>query len=1470
MATRGLGGDVTRGVGGNRDRGISVTRGLGGSNRTGFFQNPLMMNHGPGTRNRVSGPLMRTMHALSAPGYVLGNILQGRPQDALIIGATLGQASKYRLPVSRVSWVKAALPGGTPGALLGLGLDIATDPLTYLTLGTGAAARAGTTVALRSGTRTAGMKALPRGTTYGELKAMQDALAAKTDDLIRSRTADGAAGRLTAEEAADAAAEMAWLRANEPRAFTVGLRVPFGRGRFGRGQSVTFLQGNRTPSQVLRDNNMEGIGDLLARPGQMYQKLALSPGQADKVRQLGNWTHAGGGMNPTLRAMEQELRRQRAVEDAITNDGLRAFTKELRTVSKQLGRNYKHVSENLTYHLEDPVQHPLIAVGKSGVYDEDAAERLAFLADTARTFFRKVRDEEVSAGIDVPMRDNYVPHMLRMGPDQEQSMRGFAVKRAAGERGARASWMEHREPDATLDKLVEYARNSGQKVELDLPRIMQLRAQDSRRKIHTKVVGDVTAGTPGVPTSYRAPLVDTARAESELAQARTAWDEARGGLAASADTTDPMIRNYIAARADYLAEQRQWRYLSRRFRAAPEGSDERRLLRDMIRENADKRSRVLAAFNRSKRLLQEKGFTDAQIDERLAQIGDEGASYGVAANRPGLTRGPLTKRANETLEQRRDRIAREILDEDRSDLEIQIAKREERIAQLEKLIDTPDEQIQESILAGQKQKANLYKREMRDLIRFLDDLNVRDREELARINAARPTPSKAEPAPLAAEAQDVLVTKTVSPETRQRIARNRRDRRRNMEARIEGMSRRKAAEYKRSWEAKEAERVAKEDELLEAYVKSVPPDEIPLGVDLGKAMPDNRGEIPTQARTEASSVRGKRDMEQYFTPQYENLTRKASRQENVFWKRKSEQKVMELEATLALKQKELADRASWSPEERMIMEKDIDQIARELELEKILRDTPFDGGLGFAGRQALSEAQEASRTLTNAEKKLSAFELINKRILARRGEAVTEEQFDLARDQYGQIPETFKFQGSTEADWAATQGLVRDARTQDIIGVTQPRANKIDAKTAQDLREMYDRINPTITDNMAWNALVTVTSHWKALALLSFGYHVRNQLDDGLRAYWGGARSPLSYWQAMQTVLRKGDSDDIIDLGKHGKMTVRELWQIAKGRGVVGTGQINADILSESGRAVGKKTIADRMPGRGAVSRVSQGFGNKREDSMRLFFFIEMLKRGENTDTAAKLTRDWLFDYGDVGKFVESSRRFFLPFVTYPSKALPQTIKTFASKPGIPANMLKVVDFFEVQANLSPQDLANLPSFLEDAFIIPDMTGMGFLIGGDDDEPYVLDPSKVMGASSIGYLDPRWDQIRANLAGTWSPLINSGLTMIAGYDPFLDRKYGEDARVYAPAAIQGLNRIGVPIANYGPKTDQFRDEQFPGYSYRLNALLNLLPVFGQQSRALPSGREDSWKTGAFKFFTGLPVTPYDRANAAFWAERNRR
>lgn len=425
-------------------------------------------------------------------------------------------------------------------------------------------------------------------------------------------------------------------------------------------------------------------------------------------------------------------------------------------------------------------------------------------------------------------------------------------------------------------------------------------------------------------------------------------------------------------------------------------------------------------------------------------------------------------------------------------------------------------------------------------------------------------------------------------------------------------------------------------------------------------------------------------------------------------------------------------------------------------------------------------------------------------------------------------------------------------------------ADGLPGVTSPDVLRVKEMIRPAMTGHYAVREMQSfvngVGSSWKALALLSPGYHSRNLQSDLVSAWWAGARNPVSFVQAAK-VLR-GGKGTIRIAGK--VYSFDELVNLAEAAGAIRIGQAGKEIrqgLDVRGKGHGFKPS---RPGQGKASNVSMKVGEAREDFTRMGVFIERLKAGDDALTAGKTVRDFLFDYGDVGRFVAAARRFWLPFITFPSKAIPMVGRVAVTRPGTIATAGKIANTLNEAAG-SP-DLSLLPQGARSSFAVPVPDRIRGMIGAPKDQALLFNPESVLSYGSLNMLDPK-NPLRG-VGGLLNPIPKSLIEGKTGYSFYFDGPGGKTVK--SPAVINALARIGVPIpGGMSSKTNKYSGETSRQYSRNLDLALRLFPPFSQSAPLIPGGGSETTRLPYLKYFGGLSVSPYDSAKEAFYAEKNK-
>lgn len=480
----------------------------------------------------------------------------------------------------------------------------------------------------------------------------------------------------------------------------------------------------------------------------------------------------------------------------------------------------------------------------------------------------------------------------------------------------------------------------------------------------------------------------------------------------------------------------------------------------------------------------------------------------------------------------------------------------------------------------------------------------------------------------------------------------------------------------------------------------------------------------------------------------------------------------------------------------------------------------------------------AQARLAQRQQKVARIEQANADLAARPGRPSTPEEWKALRGQWAEVQNATKYHAGT----------------------------LLPPEVLDSLNRVHARINPAVASESALRhmgeTVAAFTSRWKALALLSPGYHVRNLYDDGMRAYWAGARNPLSFTQASKLLkARKGKGDVGATVTIRGqKWTRQELLRRAEAHDVIDTGYAKIETHS-SADATGRRRIVS-LPGEGHLTRGSQAVGQYRENVLRLGTWIELLKKGENPAEAARVVREFLFDYTEVGAAVEAARRFWAPFITYPSKAIPFVTREFARRPGRAANLNAAMT--DLTAAAGNPDLSQIPLGSQSSFAVPLPTWVGVALGGKPGQPNLVNPERLFSFGNLNQLDVRRKNLLLNASGVMNPFAAAAAQDLTGFSFYFGRPFAK--RVKAPLLLQGLHSVGVPIQGFGPKYDSYLNQTVPGYSPFLDTFLRTFPPFSQ-SATLASGDTSKTQSALARYLGGVPFSPYDRAKDVFYAQR---
>jgi hypothetical protein len=446
---------------------------------------------------------------------------------------------------------------------------------------------------------------------------------------------------------------------------------------------------------------------------------------------------------------------------------------------------------------------------------------------------------------------------------------------------------------------------------------------------------------------------------------------------------------------------------------------------------------------------------------------------------------------------------------------------------------------------------------------------------------------------------------------------------------------------------------------------------------------------------------------------------------------------------------------------------------------------------------------------------------------------------------------------------------------QEIASAPRFKDAMLPPQAAKDLKAVHKAIADSMKDPIAPLKFLRATGGtWKRLALATPGFHVRNQFDDALRAWWAGARNPQSYVQSAR-VLRGGN---LSIKTKSGTYNGDELFDLARTHGVVDVGFVAQEAASSESR---HRIRVDAMRyGRGRYANVlkaSEDVGAFREDWNRMGLFIERLKAGDNPVQAAEQVRKYMFDYGDVGAFVSTARRYWTPFITYASKSIPLVAGEFARRPGRLSHIYAAQRTAWEEAGqpdmstLAPEDRLSLPLPPAVSELLLRATGAKTAKG--ENPTLLLNPKGVMGYSMLNDIASiRGFRGTEKFASSFlGPAPKFGMEFIPGRSMYFGRDFAKSG--VKANAVEALLARATGGRGFNPdKEDAYTGEKVLGVNARLSYLMRLLPQVNQASAVatlIPGaqGTNTSARLPAFRTLGGLPITPLDRAKRQWEIEK---
>jgi len=360
------------------------------------------------------------------------------------------------------------------------------------------------------------------------------------------------------------------------------------------------------------------------------------------------------------------------------------------------------------------------------------------------------------------------------------------------------------------------------------------------------------------------------------------------------------------------------------------------------------------------------------------------------------------------------------------------------------------------------------------------------------------------------------------------------------------------------------------------------------------------------------------------------------------------------------------------------------------------------------------------------------------------------------------------------------------------------------------------------------------TRFFKAWALATPGYHVRNSLTNAFMLVAAGGRPQflaegMREYNALYKALKSGTSIDtyLSRLPDSRRAIVGDSYRAMLGSGV---GQ-SEEIAFDTASVLTNNTL----------TRASRKVGSWVEQHSRFMLAYDGIRQGFDVNGATARTRKFLFDYEDVSN-MDAVMRSIIPFWMWTSRNLPLTIQNIYMNP-------RPYQWYQsVRRNIEDQEKTEgLPLYMREAG--------GFALAGTD---FAATPDLGFNRlqADVGMLtDP------TRFAANVNPLLRVPVeTMVAGKSFFRNRDFQE-----SPIPVEGpvgtlASLLGQPIgAGSSVGGQRFVDEKL------LYALSNMIPTLNQAERFIPSQEyyKQRGSTNPLLGYVGAPVrqvTPQMRAS----------
>ena len=259
-----------------------------------------------------------------------------------------------------------------------------------------------------------------------------------------------------------------------------------------------------------------------------------------------------------------------------------------------------------------------------------------------------------------------------------------------------------------------------------------------------------------------------------------------------------------------------------------------------------------------------------------------------------------------------------------------------------------------------------------------------------------------------------------------------------------------------------------------------------------------------------------------------------------------------------------------------------------------------------------------------------------------------------------------------------------------------------------------------------------LTNKWKQMAILSPGFHVRNNFGNYAQSYLDvGTKIFSKETRKLGNGIKEATDEVLIDASKSwngqdltGKF-INELFENEFGD--------NTQIINELGKFKNKKESFDTVMkeinklekgGYSSIYEFSQVVGDNIEQQAKRRHFGVLLSEGLSPKEARDRVNQYLFDYADMTEFETEVMKRIIPFYTFMRKNMELQLNTLLEKPQTVKNARRLLSN-QRKASVSTEERQLLDSNDLTKIIIP--TGKGKSVTWDTNLPW-FDNKSMLGS----------------------------------------------------------------------------------------------------------------------------------------------